>query len=919
MKKEGDKISRSCPNCGHEAEEGDLFCANCGGQMPPRDDGGEEVADNSCPECGHETEDGDLFCANCGGQLAPRDDDGEGGRDKELIQCEGCNQPLDPQDAVQLSAETMREALQNALDSGAAVEQDFSAAEIEEIHQSIASKGDSDWTLCKQCAENISSHLILCDLCGTGLGAGNDFRLRSSESMRQAIQNGLARDVELDRAMSEAEKQERLLEIIARDDSDWALCEPCAELVASHLPDGAITPEEDSPGEEAAPQPIADGPEESPGGDASEPPAQPEAQAGANRSRARSRAGLYGAIIGWLVGLLAQPYVFESIYFAYFGWVIGGSIGRTRKKRKRFSAGTFLGLLVASLLYYVSLVEYELPGIICYSSVLLVPLIGYYLESLIRRPRASGWAYYESPGLAGLWGAFAGWLAAWGLFLLWGEMPSYAFLLPSAGWLLFSIISSLFGSGLPWSWGAALGLGAANLVHPVLLDDWQLGLFASFLVFLIFPIIGHVLWNLFGRRRYVQFVAGICFLACLGFAISLAPVQVKELITGIPSPDKLYSAIKQDDANRVHELLTEGADANTSAPGARSPLMDAVEKGDAVMVDLLLANGASPNPPGENFPLHAAVKQNNLDMAQLLLERGARINDPDKSGHTPLLYAVEQNNLEMVKLMLAEGAEVGARNTSTGDTPLHIAARDNRSKIINLLIEFGADVNAKNKEGNTPLHSYASKQGQTGSQSSLSLGAAIWRLLASGADPDAKNNEGITPHKIDQTNYPGSRWVPSCEVAHRLRYGENATNLKSALKYYIDCVQHSPEVVHVLGASPGKHGKYSNRMEILDLVYNKNILPPPVPPEAEIMIQRARNAIQDAENKNDLLEAASLVQNALTYAPWYAKGYLLHAMILEKAGKDQEAENSLKYYYFVHPSDMRMRLLAPKAYLKLIQ
>jgi ankyrin repeat protein len=83
----------------------------------------------------------------------------------------------------------------------------------------------------------------------------------------------------------------------------------------------------------------------------------------------------------------------------------------------------------------------------------------------------------------------------------------------------------------------------------------------------------------------------------------------------------LLAACTQGDAAKVQELLSQGADINTTDSEARTPLINAVEKGK-------------------------------LDVVKLLLEKNALINVKTKSGGTPLILAAGNNFPEIVKLLM---------------------------------------------------------------------------------------------------------------------------------------------------------------------------------------------------------------------------------------------------------------------------
>jgi len=129
----------------------------------------------------------------------------------------------------------------------------------------------------------------------------------------------------------------------------------------------------------------------------------------------------------------------------------------------------------------------------------------------------------------------------------------------------------------------------------------------------------------------------------------------------------------------------------------------AVKKVDAVLVGLLLANGADADERDERAetPLHRAAQAGYKDVARALLDGGADIEARDDHGITALHYAA-RGHAGVTKLLLARGAHVNAIDRD-GDTPLHDTAVRGEKEMAELLLLHGADVAAKDKAGRTPL------------------------------------------------------------------------------------------------------------------------------------------------------------------------------------------------------------------------
>jgi hypothetical protein len=91
---------------------------------------------------------------------------------------------------------------------------------------------------------------------------------------------------------------------------------------------------------------------------------------------------------------------------------------------------------------------------------------------------------------------------------------------------------------------------------------------------------------------------------------------------------KLIQASYLGDADRVKQLIADGADVNVTTHHY-TPLLAALAGGRREIVPILLAANADPNIMNENnyTPLASAVNQNFLDTAKLLIEHGARVDN----------------------------------------------------------------------------------------------------------------------------------------------------------------------------------------------------------------------------------------------------------------------------------------------------
>jgi len=144
-------------------------------------------------------------------------------------------------------------------------------------------------------------------------------------------------------------------------------------------------------------------------------------------------------------------------------------------------------------------------------------------------------------------------------------------------------------------------------------------------------------------------------------------------------------------------IITYGCFSNKNE-SYKSPLHDAVCKGDLKKINQLIDEGADINyqdDTSDATPLHVAVFCNQESAAELLIDRGAEI---DKQGvrivGTPLFVAAYRGNNNIAKLLIAKGADVNAK-INDKSTPLHEAAFRGHVSMAKLLIDNGADEHVK--------------------------------------------------------------------------------------------------------------------------------------------------------------------------------------------------------------------------------
>ncbi|MFI5718218.1 ankyrin repeat domain-containing protein [Nocardia sp. NPDC051750] len=219
------------------------------------------------------------------------------------------------------------------------------------------------------------------------------------------------------------------------------------------------------------------------------------------------------------------------------------------------------------------------------------------------------------------------------------------------------------------------------------------------------------------------------------------------------SEDALDEAVGTGVIEIVRDLLAAGADPNR-LPGRFGALANAVERGDAVMVRVLLDSGAEVldrlNPgrwsihPGsvhdteiQRILVETAWQRDRLDATVVRDCIWSGFIDPDEpvGGTTALIRNAGARNVSGVRVLLEGGADPNLADTA-GRTPFVVALEAGSFEIMALLADAGADVNVSCSRG-TALH-LAAEEG------------SLWfarKFLRAGARVDAPSSNGSPLHR----------------------------------------------------------------------------------------------------------------------------------------------------------------------------
>ena len=326
------------------------------------------------------------------------------------------------------------------------------------------------------------------------------------------------------------------------------------------------------------------------------------------------------------------------------------------------------------------------------------------------------------------------------------------------------------------------------------------------------------------------------------------------------------TASEAEEVKRIQAMIKDSPDlinAKDATGGAYTPLHMAANRGQLVVAQFLLANGAEVDAKNNSneTPLHVAARGGHKAMVELLLSHKANVKAADNNGQTPLHLAAGNGFRSVAEVLLAHGADVNAK-TGAGSTPLLMAAANGFRSVAELLLAHGADPNASTTDVRsssqvryigTPLHvaavrgdvalmelllanksniSAATGYGRTPLDVAAGAGnlAIASTLLSHGADVNAKNSgtdsKGWTPlHYAVNSNQKEmvalllkNKADPNARI--ETSFGEGGKGYTSLLMATAKAL---PDVVDLLlasGADPNLRN--ATRVPILNAMYNEN-------------------------------------------------------------------------------------------------
>ena len=214
----------------------------------------------------------------------------------------------------------------------------------------------------------------------------------------------------------------------------------------------------------------------------------------------------------------------------------------------------------------------------------------------------------------------------------------------------------------------------------------------------------------------------------------------------------LFDAALTGDLASVKRWVEAGADVKWHLSSGWTPLLVAVQGGNAEVVRFLAVRGGSLNAtlPDGTGALTIAALQGKTDVAHFLVEAGADVNAATDDGRTPLMASCINNQAEITEFLTAHGAQTeqeDARGLTAlawaarckadgadhyGYTPLMWAVQQEDLNLTRILVEHGANVNAREKEEISALDALELLQPEDENEEHRAARREAGKLLAEG-------------------------------------------------------------------------------------------------------------------------------------------------------------------------------------------
>lgn len=152
----------------------------------------------------------------------------------------------------------------------------------------------------------------------------------------------------------------------------------------------------------------------------------------------------------------------------------------------------------------------------------------------------------------------------------------------------------------------------------------------------------------------------------------------------------IVEAVEKGDLLAVQQLVSLGADINSTNYFGTTLLILAIGNDEIAIVKYLLEQGANPEAKiYENTALMVASSKGSQKMVQMLLAKGADIKGNTSTGYSVLMTAAERGHYDLTSFLIDQSTNL--------NESLWAASTIGREEVIASLISKGANINSKDK------------------------------------------------------------------------------------------------------------------------------------------------------------------------------------------------------------------------------